>query len=391
MSFAGNLKTVSFGDVLQLISTGRKTGALLLQRPQRSKKVFFRNGDIIAASSDPPVDEERLGQLLLRRGHLTDLDLERALKRQRSTNRRLGQILVELGVVSRDVITTSLRAQVEEIVYSIFGWPDGEFRFIEGEAPESSQILVDLNALNAMMEGARRFDEYSEIAHALPSEDTVLRIVPSPHLTQSEIVLSAEDVDVLAAVDGTRSVGQIVGAGAYGEYAASKSLHKLLSSSLVAPCPEMADATRRKADEGEVYSVVLKLYSHALESIHKVLVDYLGQAGERVYFRLPESCPRDSWGITAALIDIQAAKDPEGFRERARKIPAPVRLHRVLDLAECLLAAALGALRDRLGPRIANGVVAVIQKDLAFYLAQKRSLVEEYDIQTEFLETLKGK
>jgi hypothetical protein len=390
MSFAGNLKTVSFGDVLQLISTGRKTGALVLQRPQRGKKIFFRNGDIVAASSDPPTDEERLGQLLLRRGQLTNLDLERALKRQRSTGRKLGQILVDLGVASRDVITTALRAQVEEIVYGVFGWPDGEFRFLEGEAPEPSQILVDLNALNAMMEGARRFDEYSEIASALPSEDTVLRIVPSPRMAQSEIMLSAEDVDVLAAIDGARSVGQVMSAGSYGEYAASKALHKLLTASLVEPCPQVADAVRRRADEEEIYTVILKLYSHALETVHKVLVDYLGQAGERLYFRLPECCPQDSWGITTVLIDAQGPRALEEFRERVRGIPAPVRLHRVLNLANRLVGEAVRSLSERLGPRVAASTLTNAQKDLVFYFAQKRALVEEYDIQAEFLDVLKG-
>ncbi len=161
MSFAGNLKTVIIGDVLQLISTGRRTGALVLKRPHRGKQIYFRNGDIIAAASEPSTDEERLGQLLLRKGLISVEDLEKALKRQKSTGRRLGQILVELGTMSREDITNALRLQVEEVVYGVFGWTDGDFHFAEGEKPEASQILVELNTLSVMMEGARRFDEYA--------------------------------------------------------------------------------------------------------------------------------------------------------------------------------------------------------------------------------------
>ena len=185
MSFAGNLKTVSFGDVLQLISSGRRTGALVLQRPHRGKKLYFRSGEIIAATSDPPTDEERLGQLLLRKGFISVEDLEKALKRQKSTGRRLGQIIVDLGLLARDDVTSALRLQVEEVVYGVFGWWDGDFHFVEGEKPEASQILVELNTLSVMMEGARRFDEYTGIASTLPNENTVLRIVSSPHLKDS--------------------------------------------------------------------------------------------------------------------------------------------------------------------------------------------------------------
>ena len=136
MSFAGNLKTVSFGDVLQLISTGRRTGALVLQRPHRGKKVYFQSGEIVAAASDPPTDEERLGQLLLRKGLITVEDLEKALKRQKASGRRLGQIIADLGLLGRDEITGALRLQVEEVVCGVFGWLDGDFHFNEGERPE---------------------------------------------------------------------------------------------------------------------------------------------------------------------------------------------------------------------------------------------------------------
>ena len=391
MSFAGNLKTVGFGDVLQLISTGRRTGALVLKRPHRGKKIYFRTGDIIAAASEPPTDEERLGQLLLRKGMISVEELEKALKRQKSTGRRLGQILVELGTMSKEDITSALRLQVEEVVYGVFGWNDGDFHFDEGEKPEASQILVELNTLSVMMEGARRYDEYVGIASTLPGEETVLRFIPSPHLKDPEIVLSAEDIDVLSAINGQRSVAEIVATSSYGEYAASKSLHKLLTSNLLEPCPEVAGAVKQRADEDELIAFVFKLHAHALHTIHAALSDYLGAAGERLYFRIPAGCYDDPWELAAPLLDASGAQSQELFRERVSRIPVPVRLHRSLSTAHELVREGVRVMRDTLGDTVARNTTEAIKRELTVLLAQKRALADKYDVHNEFFAVLKGR
>jgi hypothetical protein len=390
MSFAGNLRTVSFGDVLQLISTGKKTGALHLERPNRGKKIFFREGEVIASSSSPPTDEERLGQLLLRRGQISPEDLDRALKRQHATGRKLGQVFVDLGVLDRGSLAEVLGAQVEETVYSIFGWPDGEFNFAEGETPEKSQTLVELNTLNVMMEGARRYDEYAQIAHTLPDETTVLRLSPTPDLPTGEIALSEEDIEVLSSIDGDRTVGDILCGSAHGEYSASKSLHKLLSAKVAEPCPKKAGAARKKEEERDIYDLVYKIYSRALDTVHKTLVRQFGDAGDHIFFKVPKACDNDPWELAGALIESPGQEAMSTFRVRAEKIPGPVRLHWVLGTARRTLGIAVGSMADRLGPRISDEVTAGIEKELSILLAQKRVLVDKYDIKREFARALKG-
>jgi len=390
MSFAGNFKTVSFGDALQLISTGKKTGAFHLERAKRSKKIFFRGGNIIAALSDPPTDEERLGQLLLRRGEITPDVLDRALKRQRSTKRRLGQVLIDMDLLARDKLMNVLRAQVEEVVYAVFGWTDGEFHFVEAEEPGPSQILVDLNTLNVMMEGARRFDEYAQIAHALPSEDAVLRHILTPRITNGEITLTSEDLEVLVAIDGERTVGEIVGHSMHGEYAASKALHKVLSASLAEPCPQKSETARQRADEGDVFNLIYQVYSRALEAARQILADQLGAAGDRLFMRIPESCEDDARGMSHMLVDRGGNGGVAAFRDLAAQIPDAVRLHRVLDVSGRTLRHAIDSVRDRLGSHRANQLVRHIEQDLMLVLGQKRDIADNYDIRRELNFALRG-
>ena len=74
MSLSGNLKTVSFPDILQLLATGKKTGILEVKTSTRQKEVAFKSGNIIYASS-VNTTEDLLGNMLLHRGKITKTDL----------------------------------------------------------------------------------------------------------------------------------------------------------------------------------------------------------------------------------------------------------------------------------------------------------------------------
>jgi type IV pilus assembly protein PilB len=52
-----------------------------------------------------------IGELLLRQGHVSDEDINRALAEQAKSGRLLGEILVERGAVSRPVLSRALEEQ----------------------------------------------------------------------------------------------------------------------------------------------------------------------------------------------------------------------------------------------------------------------------------------
>jgi hypothetical protein len=389
MGFTGNLKTLSFGDILQLIATGKKTGLLRLNRPHGAKLIWFRDGNVVAAASESAAEEERLGQVLLRQGLIREEDLKRALKRQSANGKRLGHVLIEMGLLERGAIVDALRAQVEESVYNVFSIAEGEFQFTDGESPDKGQILVELNSLNVMMEGARRFDEFMEIAHALPTGETVLRMTPSPRLETPEITLTTEDVDVLSAIDGARTVAEVIGLAANGEYAASKSLHKLVKSNLVEKCPDAVERVNRRVEETQLYDLIFRLYSHSLQTIHKSMVEYFGALGGRLFFAMPERCDEDV-RVLVGVLTAGSGGTEESFRQEIGRVSDAIRLHRVLELANSLLSDKVQALQDRLGPHTTAVIIGGIQKEVAFVLAQKRILADKYDIARDFRRALQG-
>ena len=141
MSLSGNLKTVAFPDILQLLSTGKKSGVLECSTATRQKEVAFKDGNIVFASSVNS-SEDLLGNMLLKRGKISKSDLERAIKLHKQTGRQLGTTLIDMGLFEKAEITDCLKLQIEEIVYNLFSWQTGDFCFHEGDSPKNAPFLV---------------------------------------------------------------------------------------------------------------------------------------------------------------------------------------------------------------------------------------------------------
>ncbi|MDB5095859.1 MAG: hypothetical protein JWM80_280 [Cyanobacteria bacterium RYN_339] len=56
-------------------------------------------------------DFNRLGQLLIRSGHINNEQLAMALEQQKTTNQKLGELMVVLGYVSQDAVNQALETQ----------------------------------------------------------------------------------------------------------------------------------------------------------------------------------------------------------------------------------------------------------------------------------------
>lgn len=112
MAIEGPLRELGIQDVLQLLELAGKTGVLTVRSERLNDEaiVHFRNGEIVFAVRRRST--RRIGQLLIRAGQLTRPELEQALETQRSDpTRRLAEILLETRVVSQTELERQLRFQ----------------------------------------------------------------------------------------------------------------------------------------------------------------------------------------------------------------------------------------------------------------------------------------
>lgn len=137
---SGQLGASTLPDLLQQLQATKATGTLTLQHNGQEKSIYLKDGQIVFASSSVP--EDRLGNVLVAAGKLTREQMEAALKLRAAANKRFGAIVVELGFMSPRELFEGLKLQVREIIFGLFQWNEGRYRFTPGALPGQIIPLV---------------------------------------------------------------------------------------------------------------------------------------------------------------------------------------------------------------------------------------------------------
>jgi hypothetical protein len=260
MAIEGPLRELALSDVFQLLDLSRKTGTLTVSNESRHLPavVRFDRGGVIGAQLGDTVD--RLGHLLLRAGKVTERHVEAArLIQARVPGKQLGAILVEEGVVSPQDVARQLRFQIQEAVFELMQWKDGYFRFEEGLPPQPGPVSVRVPTESLLMEAARRIDEWSTIESKIPDVGVVPALVHEPG-DDAVLDLHPSEWEVLAEIDGTRSLKEISGALGRGDFEVAKIVWGLVSTGVVEileerriapPSPAWERPIRETLDEAE--------------------------------------------------------------------------------------------------------------------------------------------
>lgn len=167
MSMKGSLEDVSVPDVLQFVHLGNRSGTLKLERGDVKAEIGFHRGRIISARSP---SSKRLGQLLIDRGVLPPDVLETALASQRAAAKpaALGQLLIEMGAVTPDQLREVVEKHVEETVMELVLWTRGDFELVIDEVKPIDDLSVSpgdllpdihINTQMVLLEATRIFDE----------------------------------------------------------------------------------------------------------------------------------------------------------------------------------------------------------------------------------------
>jgi hypothetical protein len=390
MSLSGNLKTVAFPDILQLLATGKKTGMLECRTSTRQKEVAFRDGNIIYASSVNSA-EDLLGNMLLKRGRLAKADLERAISLHKQTGRQLGTTLIDMGLFDKNEISDCLKLQIEEIVYNLFSWQDGDFVFHEGGAPKNAQFLIELSTMGVIMEGTRRIDEWLEIQKVLPPDDVFLRIARSPRTNREELTISLDEFRLLSLINGERTLPDLINNSPMGEFVTCRALYRLVAANLVevAGKREAVEKIEQEDEEEVVLRIIYKLYSCSFYQVRTRVDQALG--GENTRFSAWASKFRS--GLTNYFPGVDPRSDLvppfEKFLAAARTLPQPIRYHTLMAGLEKMLAEQLLYVYQLLGSNVYRDTMAKVKMEISEPLASRRELVKRFFIEDNFYGTIK--
>src|SRR5512145_2995880 len=169
MALKGTLKDFGIAEILQLIGQQAKSGVLHLEGRDEEIHIAMADGNVVRAEHVGRKTKERLGTRLVRAEVLTQEKLEYALDLQKRSLRRLGDILVELGFVSKQDLREMTALQTTETVYHLFHWKSGTYEFEPGEVEWDPQTETPLRAESVLMEGFRQVDEWPLVRKKISS------------------------------------------------------------------------------------------------------------------------------------------------------------------------------------------------------------------------------
>jgi hypothetical protein len=389
MSLTGNLKTVSFPDILQLLVTGKKTGMLQVTTRSRQKEIAFKNGNIIFASSIN-TSEDLLGNLLLKRGKISKGDLEKAITMHKQTGRQLGTTLVDMNLFEKDEVIECLKMQIEEIVYNLFSWEEGEFKFMENVTPGNMSMEVELNTMNVIMEGTRRIDEWVEIQKVLPPDNIKIKLNTSPKTKKEEITLNLEEFKILSLINGERTLPDLIQASPTGEFVTYRALFSLISSGLVQSAGTAKPEEQEVSNEEEVVlSILFTLYNNCFYRIRTLIEEIVGDQNP-MYQRYMAGF-RNGFLKHFPGFDAGSEMKPsfDKFYMEILQIPDSVRMHTVMSSLENMLCNQLEYVFYFLGSTQFRRAAQSVKKEVSEPLALRREMVKRFKIDDNLFNSVK--
>ncbi len=388
MSFTGNLKTVSLPDIFQLIFSSKKTGVLDVGKDNSLRQIYFRNGSLIYASSND--EQDLFGNLLLKKGRISKEELNKVLVSQKE-GKRIGALLVDKKLFTREEIFECLKMQIEEIVYGLFGWKDGEFKFEENQEPPAETIQTELNPMNLIMEGTRRIDEWEELKKVLPADNTTVELVRDPAIKSEELKISKDEIIVMAVIGSGKEISKILEECYLDRFLTSKALANLFRMNLLKPVKKAVQKQGIEDEQKTLAEVFAQIYLSNLGYIFENLREKLGDKGERIIAETFEENKEFYPLLSSGFSKNGGQINFDLFIELYKKLPQEARIWKIVSNFNALLNDYLNVVRKSLGNKIYRRLLSEIKINIQNTINRNRQLSLKYGLEEEFSRALRDR
>ena len=252
MALEGKIVDFGVADILQLISQQQKTGVLIVERSNESVEVLFWNGMILTAYSSEQNENEELGWKLVTAGIINKEQLKKATDAREKNFKHLGEILIELNMLSKEMLEQIIHNQIYDVFSEIFQWKDGSYAFRPKSIDLNEKVFSPLGLELIILDVLRMIDEWPDILKKVPSLSSVFRKTDRRLTDKDKENISHEEIVVYKLVNGRNKVGDIVDKSLIGKFATAKSLMGLLDAGYIKLIPKKKAI---KADKGVKFRI----------------------------------------------------------------------------------------------------------------------------------------
>lgn len=279
LSIRGSLSESSLHELLASISRSKETGTLNFHDMGRWKAIYFKEGQIIFATSNIP--DDRLGEYLIKKGKITVRQFLEGSKHVRP-GKRFGAVLVEHEMLSSDELLAALQGHVEEIVYSLFDWVRGEYEFVIKDLSAEGPVTLNLNTEDVILEGIRRINDFTRIYAGLGSMDRVLQQSGNADNIIYKLELDSDESQILSLVNGTLKLEQVLALSFLSNFETLRILYALVAVGVLERGGEASEGGRKQLVEQEYeLEEIVEHYNRNFGTVASYLQGRLGErAGE---------------------------------------------------------------------------------------------------------------
>jgi hypothetical protein len=230
---SGTLEDVDAPLLLGRLFNAGTTARLTVTSGAVERAVYFEAGRPVFAASNS--SDDRLIAMLVREGRVTPAQHQTALEAARQTGRKMGALLVDLGVLETGELLPAIRQHYEELIFSLFSWTTGEWRIEPGVMASPTQIRLLRHPAALVRHGLHRFYAAERIWQRLGSRKNVFAVDLSGRAPDvlDALVTNAGERRLPMLFDGVRPLGEVVRLGALPEQTSLELVFSLHAFSLL--------------------------------------------------------------------------------------------------------------------------------------------------------------
>jgi hypothetical protein len=279
---SGQLEEFRLIELVQALGMGANTGALHVRRSDGlTGVVYFDQGHLVGATE---LDSESLtfGHVLQQLDFADEAQIEHAyqLQTQDPFGKRIGERLVELGVLTWEQLQTALRTQILWTVRDMALWPSGSYEFHRGqEMPHGVEIRIE--SQDATMEILRYEHEWEGLRYFLPEGvRTRLRMAFDPPIGH-QLLFSSAVWRLISRVNTHHTVRRIATALHVAEVDAARMLSPLVREGLLLPMDAQslhelpAEVERMSLRNFDLFTLLIELEQDWVKRRGKSKADHL--------------------------------------------------------------------------------------------------------------------
>jgi len=213
------------GRYLKDVYFQKKSGRLIFRKGNIQKYIFLHDGYLVFTKTNQK--EELLGEILFRLGKISN-ETYGKIEDYIKPGKRLGEVLVKEGIVTKVELQEGLVCQMREIVLNIFPFFEGEYSFQERQDFAEQSFDTRISVSDLIEDGIRRMGYDMSLKAFI--EDKII----SPKERDFYYRLTEEEKEIFESIKGNTTADELLSSSQFNPELFWKSLYLFFCLDLIA-------------------------------------------------------------------------------------------------------------------------------------------------------------